>query len=66
MSAHKERRGGGLASLVGLLTLGDDFTNVLGKAFMCTDPKSTKNTDDLTVLLRFYDLRCVKFHIKRW
>ncbi len=28
---------------------GVDFTNILHAAFTCADPKSIKNTDDLTV-----------------
>jgi len=32
------------------LTPGVDFTNVLPAAFTLTDPKSTKDTDDMTVI----------------
>jgi len=32
------------------LTPGVNFINIIWAAFMCTDPKSTKYTDNLTVL----------------
>jgi len=37
-----------------------DFTNVLHAAFTCSDSKSTKDSDDLTVFLRFWDLHAQK------
>jgi hypothetical protein len=36
---------------------GVDFTNILQAALAHSDPKSSKNTEGLTVFLRFWDLR---------
>jgi len=36
---------------------GGDFTNIQLAAFLQADPESTKKTDNLTVFLRFWDLR---------
>jgi hypothetical protein len=46
---------------------GDNFTNVLRKAFTCPDPKSAKRrSEDLTIFLRFWDLFTQKLLVKRW
>ncbi len=45
---------------------GVNFINVLRAAFTCLDPKSTKNSDDLTVFLRFWNLRMQKLLVKSW
>ena len=37
-----------------------DFPNIIRAAFALPDPKSAKDTDDLTVFLRFWDLCSVK------
>jgi hypothetical protein len=34
---------------LGRVMPGFNFINILQEAFKCADPKSTKNTDDLTV-----------------
>jgi len=43
---------------------GVNFIDVLRAAFTCADPKSAKNTDNLTVFLRFWDLRAQKLLIE--
>jgi len=50
------------------LTTGVNFTNILRAAFLRADHKSAKDTYDLTVFLRFWDLRqnvLVKYFIDR-
>jgi hypothetical protein len=42
------------------LTTGVNFINVLQAAFTHPDPESAKETDNLTVFLRFWDLRAQK------
>jgi hypothetical protein len=39
------------------LDLGVNFINILSTAFTHADPESVKDTDDLTVFLRFQDLQ---------
>jgi len=48
------------------LTTGVDFTNILMEAFMHADPEGAKDTDDLTVFLRFWDLLLQKLLVKCW
>jgi len=39
---------------------GVNFTNILCKAFMCPDPKSTKRTDDLNVIFALFGSALLK------
>jgi len=39
------------------LSPGVNFTNVLRAAFMRSDPKSAKKTDNWTVFLRLWDMQ---------
>jgi len=47
-------------------TPGVNFTNILRTAILLVDPKSVKMIDNLTVFLRFWDLRTYKLLVKRW
>ncbi len=42
-----------------------NFINVFCAAFTHADPKSVKYTDNLTEMLRFWDLRAKKLHVER-
>jgi len=45
------------------MSTGVNFTNILRAAFTCEDPKSAKkDTDELTVILLFWDLHELKLH----
>jgi len=45
-----------IISFLFIATADVDFTNILRAAFMPADPKSTKDTNNVTVYLRLWDL----------